>query len=345
MKDRKSSDGEEEILKLLPSSTKLEMTSLRRSVSENESTSRLRRLMRSVPSLGKLFNRAKRQRRTSGSSGISRSYSSSPALAVGKSEPRDKAISEMVISRKMYTSYFYRNAILFFLSAAVLVCVELRDLYNLIGRAKISSCCDGAECSLQICADTGLFLCNQIDPLTMDDHDVQFQFLKETPWFYALSFTFVAMLTVIIIMSIEAFHIQHYSYELLSYKIYVDTFGHRISKWGTISLVMMIVVVELVYVILKANLVFVFNDATHRINRCGVEYDVVVGNSFRYDDENQDDARFWILLVSNFVAPFFLFLVIWRMILGQIFEMVQVRSLSLTHTHTNIHTHTHIRLT
>ena len=136
---------------------------------------------------------------------------------------------------------------MFFLSASVLVCVELKDLYNQICRARISTCCSDNDCTLQICADTGLFTCDQVsDPLVMNDNNVIWEFLKETPWFYALSFMFVAMVTVIIIMSIEAFHIQHYCYELLSYRIYVDTFGHRTSKLGTFSLVMMIAVVELV---------------------------------------------------------------------------------------------------
>ena len=77
--------------------------------------------------------------------------------------------------------------------------------------------------------------------------------------------------------------------------------------------------------ILKANLLFVFNNATHLIDRCGVEYNVVVGNSIQYDEKFDDshDTRFWLLLLSNFIAPFLLFLVIWRMILGQVFEMAQ----------------------
>ena len=327
-RDRKSSDAEEETL-LAPSSrsfsSKLEMTSLRRSVSENE-PSRLTRIMRSVPSLNKLFRRRPLINQSTSRGIMSRSYSSSPTLRIGQSESRDNAVHEMVTSRKLYTSYFYRNAIMFFLSASVLVCVELKDLYNQICRARISTCCSDNDCTLQICADTGLFTCDQVsDPLVMNDNNVIWEFLKDTPWFYALSFMFVAMVTVIIIMSIEAFHIQHYCYELLSYRIYVDTFGHRTSKLGTFSLVMMIAVVELVYVILKANLLFVFNNATHLIDRCGVEYNVVVGNSIQYDEkfDDPDDTRFWLLLLSNFIAPFLLFLVIWRMILGQVFEMAQ----------------------
>ena len=251
-RDRKSSDAEEESLlapssRSFTSSSKLEMTSLRRSVSENE-PSRLTRIMKSVPSLNNLFRRRPLIGQTSTSRGImSRSYSSSPTIRIGQSEFRDNAVHEMVTSRKLYTSYFYRNAVMFFLSASVLVCVELKDLYNQICRARISTCCSDSDCTLQICADTGLFTCDQVsDPLVMNDNNVIWEFLKETPWFYALSFMFVAMVTVIIIMSIEAFHIQHYCYELLSYRIYVDTFGHRTSKLGTFSLVMMIAVVELV---------------------------------------------------------------------------------------------------
>ena len=323
---KKSEDKEEERSLLLSSSshnhlsTKIEMT-----VSGKE-PSRFKRIMKSVPSLGNFFRRRLPQKSGRHSRGMmSRSCSSSPTLVLRQSESRDNAVHEMVTSRKMYTSYFYRNAVMFFLSAFVLVCVELRDLYNLIGRARISTCCDDTDCTLQICADTGLFLCNQFEePLTMNDNNVIWEFLRNTPWFYALSFMFVTMCTVIVILSIEAFHIQHYCYKLLSYRIYVDTFGHRTSKLGSFSLVMMIAVVELVYVILKANLVFVFNNATHHIERCGVEYDVVVGNSIRYDeDDNRDDGRFNRVLLSNFIAPFLLFLVVWRMILGQIFEMAQ----------------------
>ena len=118
-RDRKSSDAEEETL-LAPSSrsfsSKLEMTSLKRSVSENE-PSRLTRIMRSVPSLNKLFRRRPLIGQTSTSRGVmSRSYSSSPTLRIGQSESRDNAVHEMVTSRKLYTSYFYRNAIMFFLA-------------------------------------------------------------------------------------------------------------------------------------------------------------------------------------------------------------------------------------
>jgi len=234
--------------------------------------------------------------------------------------PRNRTIDEMVTNRRLFTSYFYRQVVLFFLGATVLICVEVRDLYNTIGRASITGCCGDGEledtCSLQICAEKGLFVCDEVsDPLNVVEDSVAFRFLWHEPWWWALMGMFVAMITTIIIMSIEAFHIQHYCYTLLSYKIYV-CMGSSLTKFGTTSLVIMILVVELVYDVLKANLVYSFRESLHRVDRCGESFDIVVG---RIGGASLD----MVSIVSNFVGPFFLFLIIWRMVVGQVFEIVQ----------------------
>ena len=237
----------------------------------------------------------------------------------------------MVTGKRLFTSFFYRKVVLFFSGAGVLMCVEIRDLYNAIFGAPISACCteDVSEdvfepvnavsgCSLQVCADMGLFQCNDVaNSLMTIDYNVAFEFLRNEMWFWALIGMFIAMVTTIIIMSIEAFHMQHYCYKLLSYRIYV-CMESSLTRWGTTSLVLMIIVVELVYDVVRENLIYAFQSSLHTIERCGEHVNVLVGPGRTVGD------RFdWMSVVANFLGPFFLFLVIWRMVVGQVFEVVQ----------------------